>query len=71
MIDHVQNSHHNNGLQIKGKVGAFGTWRNQAGVMHFVGDYNGDGMDDIALVRFKPGWSNVPVAFSLGHAVTN
>lgn len=71
MIDHVQNSHYNNGLQIKGKVGAFGAWRNQAGVMHFVGDYNGDGMDDIALVRFSPGWSTVPVAFSLGHAVTN
>lgn len=45
-------------------VGAFATWANQArGAV--VGDFDGDGRDDIALYG-GPGWTTIPMAFSLG-----
>jgi hypothetical protein len=39
-----------------------------------IGDFNGDGRADIALVRGMPGWNTIPVAFSNGDGtftVTN
>jgi hypothetical protein len=37
----------------------------QPGVKPLVGDYNGDGLSDIALIGGS-GWASIPVAFSLG-----
>jgi hypothetical protein len=30
------------------------------------GDFNGNGLTDIALVRQTPGWGSIPVAFANG-----
>jgi hypothetical protein len=30
------------------------------------GDFNGNGLTDLALVRQTPGWSTIPVAFARG-----
>ena len=50
------------------------SWANQPGVRIVVGDFNGDGISDIALVRQTPGWASIPIAFSNGDGtwrVTN
>lgn len=44
-------------------VGAFAGWAATSGVMPLVGDFNGDGRDDIALIRRTAGWATIPVAF--------
>jgi hypothetical protein len=54
-------------------VGIFGRWANSSGVEKLVGDFNHDGLNDIALVGGS-GWRSVPVAFSNGDGsfrVTN
>ncbi|MBB2924639.1 S8 family serine peptidase [Cellulomonas cellasea] len=50
------------------------TWANQPGVRVVTGDFNGNGLTDIALVRQTPGWGSIPVAFANGDGtwtVTN
>jgi hypothetical protein len=39
-------------------------WANQPGVRLIFGDFNGDGLTDIALVRQTPGWDTIPIAFA-------
>ncbi|MEM9917942.1 MAG: S8 family serine peptidase [Bacteroidota bacterium] len=41
-------------------------WANQPGVQVITGDFNGNGLTDIALVRQTPGWSTIPIAFAQG-----
>jgi len=41
-------------------------WSPTSGVEPLVGDYDGDGKDDVALVRMEAGWGSIPVAFSAG-----
>jgi hypothetical protein len=51
----------------------FGTYATQSGAMAAAGDFNGDGLTDIALAG-GAGWNTVPVAFSNGDGtfrVTN
>jgi len=50
------------------------TWANQPGVRVLTGDFNGNGLTDIALVRQTPGWGSIPIAFANGDGtwtVTN
>jgi hypothetical protein len=46
-------------------VGSFAGWAAAPGAHPVVGDFNKDGMTDIALVG-GPGWTTLPVAFSYG-----
>ncbi len=41
-------------------------WAHQPGVRIVIGDFNGDGLMDIALVRQTPGWASIPIAFAVG-----
>ena len=41
-------------------------WAHQPGVRVVTGDFNGDGLADIALVRQTPGWGSIPIAFAVG-----
>ncbi|POH57667.1 M14 family metallopeptidase [Arthrobacter glacialis] len=43
-----------------------GNWANTPGVRIVTGDFNGNGLTDIALVRQTPGWASIPVASSNG-----
>jgi hypothetical protein len=55
------------GWQItNGGVGSFAGWATVSGVVPLVGDFNGDGRDDVALIRQHSGWTTMPVAFSDG-----
>ncbi|MGY4645184.1 S8 family serine peptidase [Cellulomonas sp. URHB0016] len=47
------------------------TWANQPGVKIVTGDFNGNGLTDIALVRQTPGWGSIPVAFANGDGTWN
>ncbi|MBB2924637.1 M14 family metallopeptidase, partial [Cellulomonas cellasea] len=50
------------------------SWANQPGVRVVTGDFNGNGLTDIALVRQTPGWGSIPIAFANGDGtwtVTN
>jgi len=47
------------------------SWANQPGVRVVTGDFNGNGLTDIALVRQTPGWSTIPIAFSNGSGGWN
>lgn len=49
-------------------VGDFGTWSSTPGVRHLVGDFNGDGFSDIALVGAN-GWASIPVALGVGNGI--
>jgi hypothetical protein len=54
-------------------VGDFAGWASTAGVVALAGDYNGDGLTDVALTG-GVGWDSIPVAFSNGDGtfrVTN
>src|SRR6202008_2218663 len=46
-------------------------WAHQPGVRLVAGDFNGNGLTDIALVRQTPGWDTIPVAFSNGDGTWN
>ena len=35
------------------------------------GDFNGNGLTDIALVRQTPGWGSIPIAFANGDGTWN
>ena len=55
-----------------GAVGDFITsWANQPGVRVVAGDFNGNGLTDMALVRQTPGWKTIPVAFANGDGTWN
>ncbi len=41
-------------------------WAHTPGVRIVLGDFNGDGLTDIALVRQTPGWASIPIAFAVG-----
>ena len=41
-------------------------WAHQPGVRVVPGDFNGNGLTDIALVRQTPGWHTIPIAFANG-----
>jgi predicted alpha/beta hydrolase len=45
-------------------VGDFAAWAATSGVRVLTGDFNGDGMTDISLVRQAAGWATVPVALA-------
>ena len=49
-----------------GGIGAFAGWAATSGVQPLVGDFNGNGRDDVALIRLRSGWSSMPVAFANG-----
>jgi len=50
-----------------GNVGSFiSSWAHRPGVQLITGDFNGNGLTDIALVRQTPGWDTIPIAFSKG-----
>ena len=42
------------------------SWAITPGVRIVAGDFNGNGLTDIALVRQTPGWATIPVAFANG-----
>jgi hypothetical protein len=46
-------------------IDQFAYWASLSGVVPLVGDYNGDGLADIALTGHS-GWGSVPIAFSMG-----
>ena len=46
----------------------FAFWARQPGVQAVVGDFDGGGKSDIALVG-GPGWTTIPVAFSVGDGM--
>jgi len=48
-------------------VGSFARWAATSDVEIIVGDFDGDGRTDIALVRKSEGWSTIPIAFSKGN----
>ena len=41
-------------------------WAPTPGVRIVTGDFNGNGLTDIALVRQTPGWATIPIAFAQG-----
>jgi len=41
-------------------------WASQPGVRIISGDFNGNGLTDIALIRQTPGWNTIPIAFANG-----
>ena len=43
-----------------------GSWANTSGVRVVTGDFNGNGLTDIALVRQEAGWGSIPIAFAQG-----
>jgi hypothetical protein len=43
-------------------VGDFGTWATQMGATPLAGDFNGDGVGDVAMIG-GGGWGTLPVAF--------
>jgi hypothetical protein len=46
-------------------IGPFATWASATGALPVVGDFDGDGKDDIALTGGH-GWNSIPIAFSAG-----
>ncbi|MCA4135555.1 hypothetical protein, partial [Arthrobacter sp. M4] len=42
------------------------SWAPTPGVRIVTGDFNDNGLTDIALVRQTPGWATIPVAFARG-----
>jgi hypothetical protein len=46
-------------------IGPFATWASAAGALPVVGDFDGDGKDDIALTGGH-GWNSIPIAYSGG-----
>jgi hypothetical protein len=46
-------------------------WAHQPGVRVVAGDFNGNGLTDIALISQRPGWSAIPIAFSKGDGTWN
>ncbi len=47
------------------------SWAHQPGVRVVAGDFNGNGLTDIALVRQTPGWASIPIAFANGDGTWN
>jgi hypothetical protein len=42
------------------------SWAPTPGVRVVTGDFNDNGLTDIALVRQTPGWGSIPIAFARG-----
>ena len=56
----------------KGPVDDFITsWASAPGVKVVAGDFNGNGLTDLALVRQTPGWGSIPIAFANGDGTWN
>lgn len=51
---------------VTNKSATFNSWARTANAKAVVGDYDGDGLDDIAVTG-PSGWTNIPVAFSAGN----
>ncbi|MDP9360628.1 MAG: VCBS repeat-containing protein [Acidobacteriota bacterium] len=51
-------------------IANFASWAATAGAVPLVGDFNGDGRDDIALIG-PSGWATIPIAFSNGDGSFN
>jgi serralysin len=49
------------------QVANFPAWASVPTVNIIPGDFNGDGLQDIALVQGSPGWMTLPIAFSMGN----
>jgi hypothetical protein len=49
-----------------GAVGDFAVWATEDGVQPILGDFDGDGRDDVALLRQTAGWSTMPTALAAG-----
>ena len=47
------------------------SWASAPGVRVVAGDFNGNGLTDLALVRQTPGWGSIPVAFANGDGTWN
>jgi extracellular elastinolytic metalloproteinase len=48
-----------------------GNWANTPGARIVSGDFNGNGLTDIALVNQNPGWGSIPIAFAKGDGTWN
>ena len=51
---------------VNASVGDFAGWATQSGVRPLIGDFNGDGRTDVALLRQNAGWATMPVALANG-----
>jgi hypothetical protein len=61
----------NGGLAVtNAPVGPFAGWAATPNVQVLVGDFNGDGLTDVALIG-AAGWATMPVAFSNGDGTFN
>jgi FG-GAP-like repeat len=47
-------------------IGDFAGWLATPGVQAVTGDFAGDGLTDVALIRWEAGWKTIPVAFANG-----
>jgi FG-GAP-like repeat len=61
----------NGGLAVTNMpVGQFAAWAATPNVKILIGDFNGDGLTDVALIG-PSGWNTMPVAFSNGDGTFN
>ena len=49
----------------------FNKWAATPGVQVVTGDFNGNGLTDIALINQRAGWTTLPIAFSNGNGSFN
>ena len=56
----------NGSFHVLSTASTFASWAATAGTKKTVGDFNGDGRDDLAVTG-GPGWNEIRVAFSVGN----